>query len=53
MSLVLDAPPTRDPRIAVGARVAGLDPEALVRGIMWSLRPNVSPWAEPYPGGDW
>jgi hypothetical protein len=29
------------------------DPEALVRGIMWSLRPDVSPWVEPYPGGNW
>jgi len=29
------------------------DVEALIRGILWSLRPDVSPWAEPYPGGNW
>ena len=27
------------------------DVEALIRGILWSLRPDVRPWEEPYPGG--
>ena len=30
----------------------GTDVEALIRGILWSLRPDVSPWEEPYPGGN-
>lgn len=30
----------------------GTDVEALIRGILWSLRPNVRPWEEPYPGGN-
>ncbi|HUE96352.1 MAG TPA: hypothetical protein VMN39_06810, partial [Longimicrobiaceae bacterium] len=30
------------------------DPEQLVRGLMWSHRPNVAWWiSEPYPGGNW
>jgi hypothetical protein len=30
------------------------DPEQLLRGILWSHRPDVAWWnAEPYPGGDW
>jgi tetratricopeptide (TPR) repeat protein len=31
----------------------GTDVEALVRAILWSRRPDVEPWAEPYPGGSW
>ena len=31
----------------------GTDVEALVRAILWSRRPDVDPWAEPYPGGSW
>ncbi|HSH76880.1 MAG TPA: hypothetical protein VLA09_14420, partial [Longimicrobiales bacterium] len=27
--------------------------ERLIRGLLWSKRPEVDPWAEPYPGGDW
>lgn len=27
------------------------DAEALIRGMLWSLRPNVRPWEQPYPGG--
>ncbi len=27
------------------------DAEVLIRGILWSLRPDVRPWEEPYPGG--
>lgn len=26
--------------------------EPLVRGLMWSHRPDVNPWEEPYPGGN-
>lgn len=29
------------------------DVEGLIRGMLWSLRPDVDPWAEPYPGGSW
>jgi len=30
------------------------DPEQLMRGILWSQRPDVAWWeGEPYPGGDW
>jgi len=29
------------------------DVEALIRAILWSRRPDVEPWAEPYPGGSW
>ena len=29
------------------------DAEALVRGLLWSHRPAIQPWAEPYPGGNW
>jgi hypothetical protein len=31
----------------------GTDVEALIRAILWSRRPDVEPWAEPYPGGSW
>jgi hypothetical protein len=51
---------TRDPgplTREVALRIVGAtrdDPEALVRGILWSRRPNVSWWnAESYPGGNW
>jgi hypothetical protein len=27
--------------------------EMLIRGFLWSHRPDVAPWAEPYPGGNW
>jgi hypothetical protein len=27
------------------------DVEAMIRGILWSRRPKVDPWLEPYPGG--
>jgi tetratricopeptide (TPR) repeat protein len=33
--------------------VVTTDVEALIRGLMWSLRPDVDPWSEPYPGGEW
>lgn len=33
--------------------VVSTDVEALIRGMLWSLRPDVDPWAEPYPGGAW
>lgn len=30
------------------------DPEALVRGILWSHRPDIAWWeSQPYPGGSW
>lgn len=30
------------------------DPEELIRGILWTGRPDVAWWSsEPYPGGDW
>ena len=30
------------------------EPEALIRGILWSRRPDVAWWAnQPYPGGPW
>ncbi len=29
------------------------DVEALIRGILWSRRPQVDPYLEPYPGGGW
>jgi len=30
------------------------DPEQLIRGILWSLRPDIAWWTgERYPGGDW
>lgn len=30
------------------------DPERLIRGLMWSHRPDVAWWnSEPYPGGNW
>jgi tetratricopeptide (TPR) repeat protein len=31
----------------------GTDMEMLIRAILWSRRPDVQPWAEPYPGGSW
>jgi hypothetical protein len=31
----------------------GPDAESLVRGLLWSHRPDVRPWSEPYPGGNW
>jgi hypothetical protein len=27
--------------------------ERLIRGFLWSHRPDVRPWEEPYPGGNW
>lgn len=33
--------------------VVSTDAEQLIRGILWSHRPRVDPWAEPYPGGNW
>jgi hypothetical protein len=33
--------------------VVSTDVEALIRGMLWSLRPDVDPWAQPYPGGAW
>ena len=33
---------------------AGNDPEALIRAMLWSMRPDVEWWAaESYPGGNW
>jgi hypothetical protein len=29
------------------------DVEALIRDILWSRRPDVETWVEPYPGGSW
>jgi hypothetical protein len=29
------------------------DVETLIRGILWSRRPQVDPYLEPYPGGSW
>jgi hypothetical protein len=29
------------------------DVETLIRGILWSRRPQVDPYLEPYPGGAW
>ena len=32
----------------------GHDPEQMIRGLIWSQRPDVEWWnSEPYPGGDW
>ncbi len=33
--------------------VVSTDVEALIRGMLWSLRPDVDPWIQPYPGGAW
>jgi tetratricopeptide (TPR) repeat protein len=29
------------------------DVETLIRGILWSRRPQIDPYLEPYPGGGW
>ncbi len=51
---------TQDPGPMTGSAAMALvqsvrdDPEQLLRGILWSHRPDVAWWnAEPYPGGDW
>jgi hypothetical protein len=46
-------PLTRDEAMGL-FRATSDDPEALVRGILWSQRPDVAWWNdEPLPGGNW
>lgn len=51
---------TQDPGPLTSGEVEGLlegladDPEVLIRGILWSHRPDVAWWeSQPYPGGNW
>ena len=54
-----EAPPGEDPGSLNPAEARALldgvetDVEALIRGILWSRRPRVNPFVEPYPGGGW
>lgn len=46
-------PLTRNDAAALLARVHD-QPEAMVRGLLWSHRPDVAWWtSQPYPGGSW
>lgn len=46
-------PMTRDAAVGLLRRVQD-QPETLIRGILWSHRPDIAWWeSEPYPGGGW
>jgi tetratricopeptide (TPR) repeat protein len=48
-----DPPPMSEAEALALVRAVGPDVEMLIRGFLWSHRPDVAPWAEPYPGGNW
>ena len=49
----VEAAPMSEAEALTLVRTVEPDAEALVRGLLWSRRPAIRPWAEPYPGGDW